>query len=119
MPSNVIRSSSGSSTTFRSILLTRPIQVGRLTFRVRWRYETRLILSGSPSETGHVHWTVARPPNTLFAGRDDILRELEATVRDAVIDSSRPDQCRIVISGMGGQGKSEICLQLAHRVRQV
>jgi len=65
-----------------------------------------------------VHWTVARPRNTLFTGRNDILRELETIVLDAVKNPSRQDLCWIVISGMGGQGKSEICLQLAHRVRQ-
>ncbi|KAL8921765.1 MAG: hypothetical protein Q9172_003848 [Xanthocarpia lactea] len=67
---------------------------------------------------GHVHWTVYRPTNPLFTGRDDILRELEATIRDVVKDSPSPDQRTIVISGMGGQGKSEICLQLAYRFRR-
>ncbi|KAI4264737.1 MAG: hypothetical protein L6R42_000169 [Xanthoria sp. 1 TBL-2021] len=70
-------------------------------------------------ETGHVHWTVYSSRNPLFTGRDDILRKLEATIRDAVKDSLYPNQCTIVISGMGGQGKSEICLQLAYRVRQI
>ncbi|KAI4149287.1 MAG: hypothetical protein LQ341_001358 [Variospora aurantia] len=69
--------------------------------------------------TSHVHWTVYRSRNPFFTGRDDTLRELEATVRDAVNGSSYREQCSIVISGMGGQGKSEICLQLAHRVRQM
>lgn len=70
-------------------------------------------------KTDHVHWTVYRSRNPLFTGREDILRDLEATIRDAVKDSSSPNQRTIVISGMGGQGKSEICLQLADRVRQM
>lgn len=74
---------------------------------------------GPNMETGHVHWTVYSSRNPLFTGRDDILRKLEATIRDAVKDSLYPNQCTIVISGMGGQGKSEICLQLAYRVRQM
>ncbi|KIX09329.1 uncharacterized protein Z518_00408 [Rhinocladiella mackenziei CBS 650.93] len=65
-----------------------------------------------------VHWTVTRSANTLFTGRDDILQELDIIVRDAAKNSSHRSQCRIVISGIGGQGKSEICLQLAQRVRQ-
>lgn len=77
-----------------------------------------LTLPGPSSQTGNVHWTVNRLTNTLFTGRDDILNELEATIEDAVKNTSSPGQCSIVISGMGGQGKSEICLQLAHRVRQ-
>ncbi|KAL8973869.1 MAG: hypothetical protein Q9197_001887 [Variospora fuerteventurae] len=69
--------------------------------------------------TSHMHWTVYRSRNPLFTGRDDTLCQLEATVRDAVNGSSYRGQCSIVISGMGGQGKSEICLQLAYRVRQM
>jgi Mrp family chromosome partitioning ATPase len=61
---------------------------------------------------------VTRSTNTLFTGRYDILHELENIARDAIKDPSRQKQCRIVISGIGGQGKSEICLQLAHRIRQ-
>jgi hypothetical protein len=64
-----------------------------------------------------VHWTVTRSVNTLFTGRGDILRELETIVRDTMKNPLRQDLCWIVISGMAGQGKSEICLQLAHRVR--
>ena len=71
------------------------------------------------SKTCHVHWTVYRSRNPLFTGRDEILLELEATIRDAVKEPSYPDQCSIVISGMGGQGKSEICPQLAYRVRHM
>ncbi|KAI4143649.1 MAG: hypothetical protein LQ341_002861 [Variospora aurantia] len=48
--------------------------------------------------TSHVHWTVYRSRNPFFTGRDDILHELETTVRDAVNGSSYREQCRIVIS---------------------
>jgi len=56
--------------------------------------------------------------NTLFMGRDTLLCELKTIARNAVKSPSSRDQCRVVITGMGGQGKSEICLQLAHHVRQ-
>jgi hypothetical protein len=62
---------------------------------------------------------VTRSSNTLFTGRDDILDGLEATVRASVQLSPPTMQCRIVISGIGGQGKSEICLQLAQRVQSL
>ncbi|KAL8894120.1 MAG: hypothetical protein Q9192_004600 [Flavoplaca navasiana] len=78
-----------------------------------------LTTPGLELKTGHVHWTVYRSRNPLFTGREDILRELELTIRDVVKHSSSSKQCSIVISGMGGQGKSEICLQLAYRVRRI
>ncbi|KUL83171.1 hypothetical protein ZTR_10123 [Talaromyces verruculosus] len=68
--------------------------------------------------TTPVHWTVTRHPNRLFTGRDVILRDLESIVRKTAKDHSRREQCSIVITGMGGQGKSELCLQLVNRVRQ-
>ena len=64
-----------------------------------------------------VHWIVPRAVNTLFTGRLDLLQELEDIVRAAVHAPQDRDMCRIVISGIGGQGKSEICLQLARRLR--
>lgn len=67
----------------------------------------------------NVHWMIYRPTNTLFTGREDILSSLEATIRDAVQDLTRSEPCTIVISGMGAQGKSEISLQLARRVRNL
>ena len=66
----------------------------------------------------HTHWTVSRAPNGLFTGREDALHHLTSTIHDAVAHPPFQDQCRIVVTGMGGQGKSEICLQLAHRFRQ-
>ncbi|KAL8861899.1 MAG: hypothetical protein Q9178_001768 [Gyalolechia marmorata] len=64
-------------------------------------YNTRRIttlLRGLDSKTGHVHWTVYRTRNPLFTGRDDILRELEVTIRDVVKDSSSSKQYSVVIS---------------------
>lgn len=66
-----------------------------------------------------IHWTITRPANPLFTGREELLAELEGIARDVVENTSRQDPSCIVISGMGGQGKSEICLQLARRVRQL
>ncbi|KAL9011601.1 MAG: hypothetical protein Q9173_003562 [Seirophora scorigena] len=70
-------------------------------------------------QTGNIHWIVNRPTNPQFTGRDGILRDLEAAIRNALRHTSGSNRCSIVISGVGGQGKSEICLQLANRVRQM
>ena len=64
-----------------------------------------------------VHWTVPRSVNPLFTGRGDLLSKLEGILGDAVSSPSHQGTCCVVISGVGGQGKSEICLQLAHRLR--
>lgn len=68
--------------------------------------------------TNPVHCTVSRAPSTLFTGRVDILGELETIIENAVKTDFHDNYCWIVISGMGGQGKSEICLQLVQRVRE-
>jgi hypothetical protein len=78
---------------------------------------TRLTSPGSSAPPANMHWMVTRPTNLLFTGREDLLQELDGIVHDAVKNPSDQTQCRIVISGMVGQGKSEICLQLAYRLR--
>jgi phage/plasmid-associated DNA primase len=65
---------------------------------------------------GNKHWIVPRPKNDLFTGRGELLLR----IRKAVLydRTSSPDtQKRFVITGLGGQGKSEICLQVANQMR--
>ena len=80
---------------------------------------TRLTSPGFSEPPTHAHWMVTRPTNALFTGREDLLQELDGIIRDAVKGPPHQTQCRIVISGMGGQGKSEICLQLAYRFQHM
>ena len=80
---------------------------------------TRLTLLGVSAPLAHVHWIMTRHANPLFTGRKDLLQELVGIVRDATRNPWNRTQCRIVISGMGGQGKSEICLQLAHSLQHM
>jgi hypothetical protein len=68
--------------------------------------------------TGNVHWTVTRPINNLFTGREDILGRIENVFRRDFTETEAPFQRRFVITGMGGQGKSEICLKIANTMRQ-
>lgn len=66
---------------------------------------------------GNVHFVVPRAPNSLFTGRDYVLhhiRECLTLRKNDQVDLPR----RFVITGMGGQGKSEICLKLAHDMRE-
>jgi len=48
-----------------------------------------------------------------------MLSKMEETIRLSVAEVDQRKRCCIVITGMGGQGKSEVCLQLANRVRQL
>jgi GTPase SAR1 family protein len=68
---------------------------------------------------GNVHFLVPGVPNSLFTGRDHVLGELKNTIMKTIENSSNDLNLRIVISGMGGLGKSEICLQLAHNLRKM
>ncbi|EXJ67808.1 uncharacterized protein A1O5_09154 [Cladophialophora psammophila CBS 110553] len=64
------------------------------------------------------HWTITRPANT-FTGREKILSGQEVIVHDAIKRPIRQSLYRIVISDIGGQSKSELCLQLAQCLRQL
>lgn len=78
-----------------------------------------LIAVASTVNGRNVHWSINRSKNPYFTGRLDLIDRISKTVCDALVDVSPNDQCRIVITGMGGQGKSELCLQVAHRVRSL
>lgn len=66
----------------------------------------------------HAYWVVNRAANPWFTGREDVLQELGTVIDSALAAVPSEKQCQIVVSGIGGQGKSELCLQLAHRFRQ-
>jgi hypothetical protein len=60
-----------------------------------------------------VHWKVPRATNSLFTGRTKVLERVKNIMRRDV-----PDQKRFIITGLGGLGKSEICLKTANEMRQ-
>jgi hypothetical protein len=64
-------------------------------------------------ETGNVHWKVPRRVNTLYTGR----RELLDRIKNAMQGESQHDNI-FVITGLGGLGKSEICLKVAYETRE-
>jgi adenylylsulfate kinase-like enzyme len=53
--------------------------------------------------------------NSLFTGRTELLVRIQAVLRGNTTSSNK--QKRFVITGLGGQGKSEICLQVANSLR--
>jgi hypothetical protein len=59
--------------------------------------------------------TIPRAVNSLFTGRDRSLSDLCAVLGQRNNDQ----QQRYVITGLGGIGKSELCLKLVERMRDV
>ncbi|KAL5313277.1 hypothetical protein ACEPPN_019010 [Leptodophora sp. 'Broadleaf-Isolate-01'] len=55
---------------------------------------------------------VPRTINSLFTGRSVLLSRIQKALQSASISAAQK-QRRFVITGLGGQGKSEICLQVA------
>ncbi|KAL4885234.1 hypothetical protein BJY04DRAFT_214571 [Aspergillus karnatakaensis] len=61
----------------------------------------------------NVHWAIPRATNSLFTGRKNELKEIISSL----ISRSPSVQTRFVITGIGGQGKSELCLVVANELR--
>jgi putative protein kinase ArgK-like GTPase of G3E family len=73
----------------------------------------KVILTAADPKTGHC--VVPRSINSLFTGRDEILERLTNLLEDN--RGKLDQQTRIAITGLGGLGKSELCLKLIEKVR--
>jgi putative protein kinase ArgK-like GTPase of G3E family len=62
-----------------------------------------------------MHWMVPSPVNRLFTGRSELVERIHYTLRN--IDPGTNKQKRLVITGIGGIGKSEVCLHVADIMR--
>lgn len=60
------------------------------------------------------HWLVSRSTNPYFTGRRGIINKI---VKRLTSEDAANEQLRLVLTGMGGEGKSEICLHVANIVR--
>lgn len=69
-------------------------------------------LRGPPKDTSaNMVWLVPRIVNNIFTGRT----KTPTKIKNAISESRCiPQQHRFIITGMGGQGKSEVCLQIAN-----
>lgn len=76
-------------------------------------------MAGTSVTAGNVHWMLTRSVNTLFTGREETLEAIESAIRRSLNDTESTMQRRFVITGMGGQGKSELCLKVANSMRQL
>jgi hypothetical protein len=62
------------------------------------------------------HWMVPRPVNSLFTGRSRLVNQIQSAFGND--DPGTTKQKRLVITGIGGMGKSEICLKVADLMRK-
>ncbi|RDW70985.1 putative kinesin light chain 1 protein [Coleophoma cylindrospora] len=82
--------------------------------RIIERYRVKGAKSNSH---GNRHWRVPRVVNELFTGRDELLGRIQKALRYDD-NSFAKKQKRFVITGLGGQGKSEICLKVASLMQE-
>lgn len=86
-----------------------------------FRGETHIHLEDRmPSNTPNVedehYWVVPRAESHRFVGRESLIERIKL----AISPVGKPPKKRIfVINGLGGEGKSELSLQVANRMRQV
>jgi nucleoside phosphorylase/tetratricopeptide (TPR) repeat protein len=74
----------------------------------------KLLLSVMPiyrTDSSLRHWVVSLARNPKFVGRQDEITELEGLI--TMGDGPR----RVAITGLGGVGKTQVALELAHRIR--
>lgn len=95
------------------------LNIGMVLIKTKAIRATNLKLGSQSRNPPAPIWMVTRKANTLFTGRDEILDDLESLIRESVKKDSEREPCHIVISGIGGQGKSEICIQVTHRLHKL
>ncbi|KAH6673515.1 hypothetical protein B0J14DRAFT_50159 [Halenospora varia] len=76
-----------------------------------------MVPNTSTTSYGNIHWMVPCAINNLFTGRAELLLRMQKALH-VNHTSSANKQKRFVITGLGGQGKSEICLKVADLMRE-
>lgn len=67
---------------------------------------------------GHVHWLVNRSLNISFTGRSNDIQTIELALRTSTEEIDLGISRCFMVTGIGGQGKSELCLKVAYNLRQ-
>jgi hypothetical protein len=66
---------------------------------------------------GNVHWVVSKSANGLFTGRSELITRIQSAFHPEKGDITT-EQKRLVITSMGGLGKSEVCIRAANLMRE-
>jgi hypothetical protein len=85
--------------------------------RLRLEFQTVQATLTGVERAGNVHWKVTQTVNSLFTGRSDLINRVQDAFRYDNVGSGTREQKRLVITGLGGQGKSEICIKIASLMR--
>jgi hypothetical protein len=85
--------------------------------RLRTEFQTIQATLTGVERAGNVHWTVTQTVNSLFTGRSELLNRITEALRYDDVSGAK-EQKRLVITGLGGQGKSEICVKVASLMRE-
>ncbi|KAG8628804.1 hypothetical protein KVT40_002669 [Elsinoe batatas] len=74
---------------------------------------TRLKISSHPD----THWIVNHPVDALFTGRAALAMRIQETFTRHIQLGKSIQSCCVVVTGLIGQGKSALALQVAHMMR--
>lgn len=64
------------------------------------------------------YYEIPRNPSPFFTGREEICERLRASCLPSNISSTLRQQRRFVIYGLGGSGKTQLCLKFAENHRE-
>ncbi|KAI4260743.1 MAG: hypothetical protein LQ352_000135 [Teloschistes flavicans] len=94
---------------------------GRQTRRGRHLDPDNISYSGPttpPSRFRNKYFEVPRDPSSVFTGRDEVRERLHACYSPSGKTKIQRQQKRFVIYGLGGSGKTQVCLKFAEDYRE-
>ncbi|KAL9606787.1 MAG: hypothetical protein Q9179_000077 [Wetmoreana sp. 5 TL-2023] len=71
-----------------------------------------------PSRPHNKYFEVPRNPSSVFTGRDEVCEQLHAHCSPSGKTNIQRQQKRFVIHGLGGSGKTQVCLKFAEDHRE-
>lgn len=74
-------------------------------------------ISNAEGKQGNLHWTVRHNLSTRFKGRTENLERIKKAILSSLSRLEKRNLQCYVITGMGGQGKSELCLKIVNELR--
>jgi hypothetical protein len=89
----------------------------RCQFRQRWLVLILFFTEDTPI-LRNKHYNIPHNVSSMFTGRRDICQRLESTFLPCHEQSFQEMQKRFVLYGLGGSGKTQVCLRFAQANRE-